>query len=162
MTTKIILPVVLFALTLVVPGARAAAIVENLSPEEEEILAICPKGCEQGNPCVPGGTTGLYHEHCLKRWFVQCDLAGNCYEQECPSETRWNQAFLTCVHKECGECQNRCSKEQIERGQYLRVHCKDNTKFVHCDDFGGCFVQQCPGGLIFRNSKQACVFPKAN
>lgn len=160
MMTKTILSVLVLTVALIAPpGARAASIVDDLTPEDERALgsSSCTKRCDRENPCHPGA--GLYHEHCLKRWFMQCDLAGNCYEQQCPRKTRWSQDFQTCVHKECGECRNRCSKEQIEAGVFYRAHCKDKTKFTQCDDFGGCFVQQCPDGLVFKNTKQVCDFP---
>lgn len=161
MFSKTILAVLLLAVSLLAQGARPATIVDDLTPEEERILHSCTKRCDHDNPCSHPGAA-QYHEHCLKRWFIQCGPAGKCYEQACPRKTRWSQEFQTCVHKECGECHNRCTMEQIEDGMFYRVHCKDNSKFMQCDEFGGCFVRQCPDGLIFRNAKQACVWPEAD
>lgn len=107
------------------------------------------------NPCVPGGD--LYLKHAKRRMYIQCGPGGECSEMKCPDGTRWNQGFLTCVHRKCGECNNGCDADRIAAGKLYRKHCKDPSKYRQCDKFGGCFVMDCPAGTVWKNSKKTCV-----
>jgi len=56
--------------------------------------------CAQGrNPCTPENIAAgmFYFTHDAANMFVQCDIAGNCYDMTCPPGLVWSQAFLTCM-----------------------------------------------------------------
>eukprot|EP00565_Helicotheca_tamesis_P009065 CAMPEP_0185725878 /NCGR_PEP_ID=MMETSP1171-20130828/2011_1 /TAXON_ID=374046 /ORGANISM="Helicotheca tamensis, Strain CCMP826" /LENGTH=156 /DNA_ID=CAMNT_0028394101 /DNA_START=128 /DNA_END=598 /DNA_ORIENTATION=+ len=116
----------------------------------------CTMTCELGNPCEPG-TDQFFYRHCKRRFYMQCDANGGCFEKKCPKGTRWNQDFLSCVHKTCGECNNNCRGKDVAEGKFHKRHCTSDTKFRQCDNFGGCFEMDCPAGTIFKNKKRGCV-----
>ena len=53
---------------------------------------------------------------------------------------------------------NPCTKENIDNKDFYHPH-HDETKFVQCDEWGGCFVMPCPPGLIFNPKIDVCDWP---
>jgi hypothetical protein len=91
-----------------------------------------PDPCEDGHVCIPGddGT----------------------YECECEGD-----------HCEVGpgyDCEdnNPCTDENIANGHFYHPHHNPN-KFVQCDEHGGCFVMDCPPGLVWDPEAYTCNRP---
>lgn len=51
------------------------------------------------NPCTfqAIATNSLYFAHPDPTKFIQCDLQGNAFVQQCPSGLVWNESLLTCA-----------------------------------------------------------------
>lgn len=50
--------------------------------------------------------------------------------------------------------------QQSPEGLEIPEEIMDYTKFIQCDDFGGCFVRKCSDGTEWSQEKQTCVFEK--
>ena len=94
--------------------------------------------------------------------YVQCGVEYNgermCHEMPCGAGTVWNQEVLGCVHDCDGGCGNPCANVATD-GIYYHSHCDDKNihQFIQCDDFGGCFVQDCAPGTVWSQDFLTCV-----
>eukprot|EP00561_Arcocellulus_cornucervis_P006026 CAMPEP_0185806104 /NCGR_PEP_ID=MMETSP1322-20130828/4235_1 /TAXON_ID=265543 /ORGANISM="Minutocellus polymorphus, Strain RCC2270" /LENGTH=411 /DNA_ID=CAMNT_0028502177 /DNA_START=97 /DNA_END=1332 /DNA_ORIENTATION=+ len=115
--------------------------------------------CEP-NPCSSG--SGSYLAHSDPSMYVQCGVEYNgermCHEMPCGAGTVWNQEVLGCVHDCDGGCGNPCANVATD-GIYYHSHCDDKNihQFIQCDDFGGCFVQDCAPGTVWSQDFLTCV-----
>jgi len=119
---------------------------------------ICHKTCDY-NPCTPEAIAAgkFFFEHCKKRKYLQCDAFGQCFTKKCPKGTVWKQEFGTCVEKKCGMCRNACKFKDVDAGNYYRKHCKFDSMYQVCDDYGGCEEKGCPSDAPWDNVKKECV-----
>ena len=112
------------------------------------------------NPCSTA-TEGSYFAHTDSTKYIQCGAEYNgerlCYEMPCGAGTVWNQEVLACVHDCDGGCGNPCAN--VAADGYYHPHCdRDNIhQFIQCDDFGGCFVQDCAPGTVWSQDFLTCV-----
>ena len=51
---------------------------------------------------------------------------------------------------------NPCTPENIKNGNFYHAH-HDETKFVQCDEWGGCFVMPCGPGTVWNQEALTCV-----
>mmetsp|Transcript_4525 Transcript_4525/g.6194 ORF Transcript_4525/g.6194 Transcript_4525/m.6194 type:complete len:144 (-) Transcript_4525:369-800(-) len=118
----------------------------------------CTKTCDN-NPCTPEAIAAgkFFFEHCKKRKYLQCDAFGQCFTKKCPKGTVWKQEFGTCVEKKCGMCRNACKFKDVDAGNYYRKHCKFDSMYQVCDDYGGCEEKGCPSDAPWDNVKKECV-----
>ncbi len=53
---------------------------------------------------------------------------------------------------------NPCTQENIDNGDFYWPH-EDEDKFVQCDEWGQCFVMECPPGLVWDPVAYTCNWP---
>lgn len=60
----------------------------------------------------------------------------------------------------CYNCAEKspCTPENIANGDFYHPTC-DPSRFVQCDEFGGCFVMPCPPGLVWDQEDLTCDWP---
>ena len=56
---------------------------------------------------------------------------------------------------------NPCTPENIAAGKFYHPH-EDKTKFVQCDQWGGCFEMPCGPGTEWDQDALTCNWPKRN
>mmetsp|Transcript_16047 Transcript_16047/g.35715 ORF Transcript_16047/g.35715 Transcript_16047/m.35715 type:complete len:445 (+) Transcript_16047:93-1427(+) len=109
------------------------------------------------NPCN-SASSGSYFAHADVNKYIQCGEVHNgerlCYEMPCGAGTVWNQEVTACVHDCDGGCGNPCAN-----GGFYHEHCDPDKihQFIQCDEFGGCFVQDCAPGTVWSQRYLTCV-----
>ena len=142
--------------------------------------------CDDGDPatfddvCTAGqcgGTLDLcYGVVCQP--LDQCHVAGTCTDGVCddpaaPDNTPCDDGDPDTSDDVCtgGVCagtsgptcstctqNNPCTPEAIENEEFYHTHC-DETLFIQCDAFGGCFEMECSLGTVWCQEQETCVFP---
>ncbi|ESN98284.1 hypothetical protein HELRODRAFT_193029 [Helobdella robusta] len=120
--------------------------------------------------------------------FVQCDEWGGCFVMPCALGTVWSSEAYTCVHGNSDNnrvtttttaattttkfvpdqgkynCLNKkpCTQYFRDRGQYYFAYDASNSKFVQCDEWGGCFVMPCAPGTVWSSEAYTCIWGNAD
>ncbi|XP_053381635.1 protocadherin Fat 4-like [Mercenaria mercenaria] len=100
-----------------------------------------------------------------------CDLSCNTYVAFCPPNEVFHDKCLVCAHpnqtfsascsKRAFDTINPCSNQSISAGKRFFPHPNDDKMYIHCDTKGTPWVQDCPPGSVWEQTKLACTLPLA-
>ncbi|XP_067665688.1 uncharacterized protein [Haliotis asinina] len=122
------------------------------------------------NPCTPDSITkGVFvHPHPYdSSMFIKCDLTGKMYVTMCPDHDIFNKETMSCgfasVSVPSGgtllpsNIQNPCTPQMIQKDEYFFPYPQDKHKFIHCDVWGGAWVQHCDTSFLWNDIAKTCV-----
>ncbi|PVD27457.1 hypothetical protein C0Q70_12617 [Pomacea canaliculata] len=121
------------------------------------------------NPCTPEALVSgklLFAYPYDTNKFIRCDYHGEAYLTLCPGGKRFNPNTLTCGYEITGDIYrvplplgypNPCTPERIA-AQYLYFeYTLDRQLFIHCDLWGGAWLQTCPAQEMWSQNLMTCV-----
>ncbi|XP_025099986.1 uncharacterized protein LOC112567508 [Pomacea canaliculata] len=118
------------------------------------------------NPCthealLAGKTIFPYIDDSKK--YIRCDYHGNPYVTLCPRGQTFNTGSLSCDH-DLPELEfrssvptNPCTPEQLVAHNFFFEYPPDKQQFIHCDGWGGAWIQTCPVSEIWNQELHTCV-----
>lgn len=126
---------------------------------------VVPTGTPS-NPCTPQNLAlGLYYFEYPgnDQLYIECyNLPYVAIVKSCDVHHYWSQKYLTCLYRQVvvnptqgiynGKA-NPCNT--IPNLFYYPL--PDNTKYIHCDDFGDAFEKTCPNNFIWSQPILQCI-----
>ncbi|XP_046340047.2 uncharacterized protein LOC124121112 [Haliotis rufescens] len=122
------------------------------------------------NPCTPDNINKgiLVHPHPYDTsMFIKCDLTGKMYVTMCPDHDIFNKNTMSCgfgsISVPSGgtllpsHTPSPCTPQKIQNEEYFFPYPDDKHKFIHCDVWGGAWVQHCDTNFLWNDIAKTCV-----
>ncbi|XP_025101567.1 uncharacterized protein LOC112568475 [Pomacea canaliculata] len=98
--------------------------------------------------------------------FIRCDYRGNAYVTLCPRGQTFNSGSLSCGSEVSGvpygrplpaSYPNPCTPEKLLAQYFFFEYPPDRQLFIHCDPWGGAWLQTCPTLEVWNQELLTCV-----
>ncbi|XP_076457342.1 uncharacterized protein LOC143291387 [Babylonia areolata] len=129
---------------------------------------------EYRNPCTEEAMTAgrvMFPYPYSPNMFIRCDFKGRPFVTLCPSSMTFDPSKLICGYSRGEEGSrtplpstypNPCTPAHIQASYLYFEYAPDKSQFIHCDLFGGAWLEQCPVLEVWNQLLLTCVSDRPN